>query len=57
MVQHVLLALVITVDVRRAIPQTVLAHALKMLSTQIGLQIASVTTVHMFHQIMATADL
>ena len=41
---------------KRDIPQTVLAHALKMLSTQIGLGMGTVTTVHMYLQIMATAD-
>ncbi len=56
MVRHVLPMLVITVDVKRVIPQIVLAHALKILSTQIGLQMATVTTVHMYLQIMATAD-
>jgi hypothetical protein len=57
MAQHAQQAHVTTVVVRRGIPQIVLVHALKMLSTQIGLQTATVTTVPMFHQIMATADL
>jgi hypothetical protein len=41
---------------KRDIPQIVLAHVLKMLSTQIGLGMGTVTTVHMYPQIMATAD-
>ena len=56
MVRHVLPVLVITVVAKRGIPQTVLAHVLKMLSTQIGLGMGTVTTVHMYLQIMATAD-
>ena len=54
--QHVPQTFAITVVAKRAIPLTVWAHALKMLSTQTGSAMATVTTVHMFHLIMDTAD-
>ena len=55
MVQRAQLTLVIQAGVKRGTTQTVLEHASKIVSTKIGLVMAIATTVHMFHQIMATA--